>query len=117
LLQPDVVSFWIPALLAVLAALVGFEIVKFWVGGWNTPLAVAHAALQIAFSGPVIVLALTGSIINSAFAQEIGWPPLADGNGPVMLAIAAVALLVTAWEVVDGFRRARRPRLEATVTV
>lgn len=111
LLQPDVVSFWIPALLTVLAALVGFEIVKFWVGGWNTPLAVAHTVLQVAFAGPAIALALTGSIISPAFADEIGWPPLAEGNGPVMLAIAAGALLATVWEVVDGFRRARRPRL------
>ena len=117
LLQPDVVTFWSPALLAVLAALVGFEIVKFWMEGWNTPLAIAHAVLQVAFAGPVIALALTGSIINPAFANEIGWPPLAEGNGPVMLAIAGGALLATAWEIFDGFRRARRPRLEATVAM
>jgi hypothetical protein len=112
LLQPDVVNLWIPALIAILGALVAFEIVKLWTGGWTTTLAVVHTVLQTAFSGPVIVLALTGSIINPAFAEEIGWPPLAEATGPVMLALAAVALLVTAWEIVDGFRRARQPRLQ-----
>lgn len=47
-------------------------------------------------------------LINPAFADALGWPPLADGNGPVMLSIAAGTVLVTAWEIFDGFRRARR---------
>ena len=37
---------------------------------------------------PIIALALSGTLINPAFAAEIGWPPLAERNGPVMLVIA-----------------------------
>lgn len=107
LLQPDVWTFWMPALIAVLVVIIGFEIVKFFVGRWTLPLAIVYLVLEATFAIPVIVLALTGSLVNPAFAEEIGWPPLADGNGPVMLVLAASVLLITGWEVFDGFRRAR----------
>jgi hypothetical protein len=106
-LAPGLWTFWMPWIIAVLAILAGFAIVKFVVGRWTMPLAAAHAVLQAAFAIPVIFLALSGSLINPTFAEVIGWPPLADGNGPAMLAIAAGVLLVSGWEVVDGFRRAR----------
>jgi len=57
---------------------------------------------------PMIWLALHGTLINPAFAAEVGWPALAEGNGVVMLAIAALVVVVTAWEIFDAFRRARR---------
>jgi hypothetical protein len=107
-LAPDVWTFWMPWIIATLAILAGFAIVKHLVGRWTVPLAVAHAIFQAAFAIPVVFLALSGSLINPAFAAEIGWPALAEGNGPVMLVLAASVLLVTGWEVVDGFRRARR---------
>ena len=106
--QPRPVELLVPALIAILAALGGLQIVVFLVGRWTMPLAAANAVLQVAFTVPVVVLALTGSLINPAFADALGWPPLAEGRGPVMLALAAGALLVTAWEIYDAFRRARR---------
>lgn len=108
LLNPEIWGFWMPALVGVLVSIAGLQVVVFLVGRWTMPLASAHAVLQIAFSGPVVALALTGSLINPAFADALGWPPLAHGNGVVMLSIAAGTALVTAWEIVDGFRRARR---------
>ena len=114
LLNPDLWTFLVPALVAILAAIGGLQIVTFLVGRWTMPLAAANAVLQVAFSLPVIALALTGSLINVRFADALGWPPLAEGRGPVMLSLAVGALLVTAWEVYDGFRRARRADARAT---
>lgn len=117
LLTPSA-SSWLPILAAILVALIAFQLVLLRVGRWTTSLALVHAALQTGFAVPVIVLALTGSIISPAFADAIGWPPLADGRGGVMVTIAVGVLLVTAWEVIDGFRRARRvtaPPIAATV--
>jgi len=114
LFNPDLWSLLIPTLVAILAALAGLQIVVFLVGRWTMPLAAANGVLQVAFTLPVIVLALTGSLINPAFADALGWPPLADGRGPVMLGLAAGGLLVTAWEIYDGFRRARRADARAT---
>jgi len=108
LFNPAVWSFWMPVLIAVLVALPGLHVVVFLVGRWTTSIAIVHAGLQLAFTIPLAVLALTGSLINTEFADALGWPPLADGNGPVMLSLAAGVALVTAWEIFDGFRRARR---------
>ena len=114
LLDPDLWSYLVPALIALLAALGGLQIVVFLMGRWTMPLATANAALQVAFSLPVIALALTGSLINPAFADALGWPPLAEPRGPVMLSLAAGVVLVTAWEIYDGFRRARRAAARQT---
>jgi hypothetical protein len=116
LFNPDLWSLWLPILVALLAALAALQVVIFLVGRWTMRLAVAHAVIDVAFAVPFIALALTGSLINPAFAAEVGWPPLAEGTGPVMLSVGIGVLLVTAWEVFDGFRRARRQPLEAVTT-
>jgi hypothetical protein len=108
LLNPELWSILVPALVAILAVQGALQIVVFLVGRWTMPLASAHAVFQLAFSVPVIALALTGSLINPAFADALEWPPLADPRGPAMLGLAAGTVLVTAWEIFDGFRRARR---------
>ena len=64
--------------------------------------------LEVAFALPILVLALTGSIINPAFAAQVGARTLGHGNGPAMLALAIGTLLITAWEIVTTFLRARR---------
>lgn len=99
---------WMPVLLGVLVAIAALQIVVFLAGRWTAALASLNAVLQLAFSVPVIVLALTGSLVNPAFADAIRWPPLADGSGPAMLGLAAGVGLVTVWEIVEPFRRARR---------
>lgn len=114
LLNPDLWSLFVPTLVALLAAIGGLQIVVFLVGRWTMPLAAANAVLQVTFSLPVIVLALTGSLLNPDFADALGWPPLADARGPVMLAVAAGAFLVTAWDIYDGFKRARNADAGAT---
>ena len=114
LLNPELWSYLVPTLIAILASLGGLQLVVFMMGRWTMPLAAANALLQLAFTLPVVVLALNGSLINPAFADALGWPPLADGRGPVMLALAAGALLVTGWEIFDAFRRARRADARAT---
>lgn len=114
LLNPELWSYLVPALVAILAAQGALQILVFLVGRWTMPLAAANAVVQLAFSLPVIALALSGSLINPSFADALGWPPLADGRGPVMLGLAVGALLVTAWDVYDAFRRARRADARAT---
>jgi hypothetical protein len=98
----------IPVLIALLASIAGVQVVVYLVGRWTMPLAGAYAVLTVALAAPGISLALAGLIINPAFAAEIGWPPLAEGTGVVMLSIAAGIFLVSAYEIFDAFRRARR---------
>ncbi len=110
LLDPAISSFWIPILVAVVVLLIVLRIAIHRAGRWTMPLAVGHGMLEVAFAGPLIYLALTGMLINTEFADAVGWPPLAEADGPVMVWVAAGVLLVTAWEIFDGFRKARRPR-------
>lgn len=115
LLDPAMTTFWFPVLIAVLALLGVLQVLVYIVGRWTIPLAVGNAVLQLAFAVPVIVLALNGMLINPAFAAEIGWPALAESDGIVMLAVAVGTTLVSGWEIVDAFRRARRAQRRAIV--
>ncbi len=108
LFNPELWNLWMPALLVILAALAILQVVVFLVGRWTIPFAIGYTILELAFAIPVVILALSGSLINPAFAEAVGWPPLADGNGVVMISVAAGVAIVTAWEIIDAFRRARR---------
>ena len=108
LFHPALTDFWFPVLIGILVARAVYQVIVYMVGRWTTPLAIGFTVLEVAFALPIIALALTGTLINPAFAAEIGWPPLAEQDGPVMIVIAIGATLVTAWEIFDAFRRARR---------
>jgi hypothetical protein len=72
LFDPALTTLWFPAFIAILAALGVLQVVVYVVGPWTMPLAIGNAALQVACAVPVVVLALSGGIINPAFAAEIG---------------------------------------------
>ena len=108
LFNTDTWSQLLPVLVAILAAQLVLRVVVYLVGRWTLPLAIGYSVLDVAFTAPVIVLALSGSLINPAFADAIGWPPLADGRGVAMVSLAIGAGAVTAWDVITTFRRARR---------
>ncbi len=113
LFDPALTDFWFPVLIAILVALAVYQVIVYVVGRWTISLAIGFTVLEVAFAVPVMALALGGTLINPAFASEIGWPPLAERDGPVMLFLAAGVTLVTAWEIFDAFRRARRvPRAQ-----
>ena len=108
LFNPTLWDFWFPLLIGVLVLQVGFHVVKLMVGRWTIGLAIVNAVLLAAFAVPFAALAVTGELINPAFAAEVGWPPLAEGDGVAMLAVAAATILINGWEAVNGFRLARR---------
>jgi hypothetical protein len=107
LFDPSLWDFWFPALIAILALQAVFHVVKLMVGHWTIGLAIVNAVLVAAFAIPFVWLALTGALINPAFAAAT-WPPLADGDGIAMLAVAVSTILINGWEAVNGFRKARR---------
>lgn len=108
--DPVVTGFWLPVLIVVLGALAVLQVGVFLAGRWTMPLAVVYAVLELAFALPVVWLALNGTLVNHAFAAEVGYPELAVGDGVVMLAVAVFTSLVTAWEIASTFLRARGAR-------
>jgi len=107
LFNPALWDAWFPAIIAVFVLQIGFHVIKLAVGRWTIGLAVVNAILLAAIAIPFAWLALSGELINPAFAAAT-WPPLADGNGIAMIAVAVGSILVNGWEAADGFRRARR---------
>lgn len=112
-LNPDLPSWWVPFLVGALLVLAGISVVVFFVGRWTVPLAIACAVADLAFAIPLIAVSLAGFLVNPAFAEAIGWPPLADGNGVAMISLALTIGAVTTWEIVGAFRRALRARTPA----
>ena len=112
---PDLTLFWFPVLLAVLVGLAVLQFVVYIAGRWTMTLAGVFAALELAFAVQMIWLALTGRLLNPAFADHIGYPGLVEGDGVAMLSIAVGATLVTAWEIVSAFLRARGVRPLASI--
>lgn len=106
--EPSLSSFWVPFLFATLVALGIVHVFVYTVGHWTMGFAALHAVVEVAWAAPIVWLALQGSLINPAFAAHIGYPALSSGNSPVMLAIAIFSTVITAWEIFDAFRKARR---------
>jgi len=67
-----------------------------------------NTLVQLAFAIPLVVLAVGFGILNPRFGQSFGWLTFADGNGVVMLLIAAGTVIGTGWEIVRIALRARR---------
>jgi hypothetical protein len=108
LLAPGFTTVWLPILLVAVAIRGVVHVMAYATGRWTMWLAVYHALLHIAFGVLLLVLALSGWIVNPAFGEVIGWRGIADGQGPVMRVLAFGTVLATGWEIVRIFLRARR---------
>jgi len=75
--------------------------------GWGYAQATGNAVLGALFSVPIIVLAVSGSLLEPFFFRAIGWP---GGDGVVAWIIAVLIGLLSFTDIVDGFTRARRAK-------
>jgi len=105
LADPDLWSWYLPLVLTTLALELGHAL---WLhrSGWTWPAAWANLALSLAFAVPTIWLLLDGALVNPDLVAHLGWDP--DITQKSMNAIAAGVGLVSAWEILDGFRKAYR---------
>ncbi|MFI0794669.1 permease prefix domain 1-containing protein [Micromonospora rubida] len=108
LLDPALWRSWLPVLMAVLLAGVVFELVKYRVGRWTWPLVAVKAALDLAFSVPVVWLLVNDRLLNPDLIERFTW--LQDeGN---LQSITVIAIITTAvvlvWDLIDSGVKARR---------
>ena len=73
LLDPALWRSWLPVLMAVLLAGVVFELVKYRVGRWTWPLVAVKAALDLAFSVPVVWLLAEDRLLNPDLVERFAW--------------------------------------------
>ncbi len=109
LLDPALWSFWLPWFLALIVLEAGFA-VRLYLRDWSWAAAVVNLCLALAFAVPAVLLWSEGRLLNPAFLDAVGWDPAAatGGGWTVASIITAVVVLIAAWDVVDGFLKARR---------
>jgi len=106
--DPELLSFWLPYFIVILGLEIVFEIVKYRVGRWTWPLASFNLALNASFAIPAVYLLATDQVLNSEFFEILGWGTAPrSGSTSINLAIVAIAG-VAIWDVIDGFRKARK---------
>ncbi len=106
MLDPDLWSFWLPLILALLVVEMAFEVVKYRAGSWSRGLATANVVLRALFAAPIVYLAATDKLLNPAAVAEIqdGWPGFDPATANTVVIVAA--LLIWAWDSIDGWRKA-----------
>ncbi|MFI1196623.1 permease prefix domain 1-containing protein [Micromonospora sp. NPDC020750] len=108
LLDPALWRSWLPVLMAVLLAGVVFELVKYRVGRWTWPLVAVKAALDLAFSVPVVWLLADDRLLNPDLVERFVW--LQDeGNRQSITVIAIITtVVILVWDLIDSGVKARR---------
>lgn len=101
LLNPALWDFWLPALIAVLAASILLEVAKYRTGRMTLPLALVNTALNLAFIAIVAVVFSQGDVVNPAIALPAG----ADTG---LAVLPWLLVLIAVWDTVDGWRGLRR---------
>jgi len=111
-IDPALWSGWLPFLIAVLVASAGLEIAKRLAGHWTVPLAATNTVLELAFALPVVYLAATDRLLNPDLLAEFEQLE-AD---PINTVVILLAVLIAAWDTVDGWRKVRRPAAQGSAT-
>ncbi|MGW9268404.1 permease prefix domain 1-containing protein [Microbacterium sp. NPDC055599] len=121
ILDPGLWPWGIGVLFLLIVAETVFAIVVYRRRGWSTALAVVNTVLAVAFLAWTLTLLLTGDLVNPDFLAHIvaaggdgfaaGDAEAADEGG--IFRILAVLLgfgiaLGVGWDIVDGWRKARR---------
>ncbi|WP_313404312.1 hypothetical protein [Aeromicrobium sp.] len=103
--DPALWSWYLPLVLVVLALELGHAL---WLyrTGWTMATAWANVGLGLLFAVPTVALLLDDALLNPDLVAHLSWDPEVVTNA--MTGIAAAVVLVSAWEIFDGFRRARR---------
>ncbi|MEU4568805.1 permease prefix domain 1-containing protein [Micromonospora sp. NPDC023956] len=110
ILDPALWSFWLPYLIAVLVACIGFEIVKYRVGRWTWPLVAGKVLLDLAFAVPLVWLLLTDRLINPDLVERLRWLGEGDNLTTVATVVAVGTVLVILWDIVESVVKAYRSR-------
>jgi hypothetical protein len=107
LLDPDLWSFWLPALLVLMSAGVVLQLLAHARGRWTPLLAGLRIAGDVVFGVVGIALLLTHQVLNPAFFAELGQADWADPGSPLTQGIAWVVGVGVVVDIVDIARKSR----------
>jgi hypothetical protein len=111
ILNPDLWSFWFPYLIGVSVVQLVHAVYVYRRGRWTYPLAALDALLQLASGIPLIVLLVTGRLLNSEFFAQFGAATFMAPGGVGNLVTAASMIVIVLLASIDRFvKAARTPR-------
>ncbi|WP_342022098.1 permease prefix domain 1-containing protein [Arthrobacter citreus] len=105
-LQEQLWDFWLPYIIVLLALEAVFAVVLYVAGRWTYALAAVNAALALLFMVPVLWLLANGRVFDWSFLSNVGWGT--DTAAWIGGATAAAVLIISLWDIADGFRKAWR---------
>ncbi|GAA1942740.1 permease prefix domain 1-containing protein [Agromyces allii] len=107
LLAPDLWSFWLPYVFALIALEAAFAV---WIyrSDWNWANALVNVVLNAAFAIPAVWLFVEGRLVSAEFLAVI--EPHLDADAEWVLSVIFVAGVVAAcvWDSIDGIVKAAR---------
>lgn len=112
-LQEQLWDFWLPYIIVLLVLEAVFAVVLYVAGRWTYAFAAVNAALALLFMVPVLWLLANGRVFDWSFLSNVGWgTETAVWIGAVT---AAAVLIISLWDITDGFRKARKTARQAAV--
>lgn len=100
-------------LVAIAISRIWFDLLAYYVG-WGIPQACANAVLAVLFVVPVVVLLVSGQLLNPRFFSAIGWSYGASPVGGLTWVIVSAVAVLGLIDVVQGFVRGIRGARDVT---
>jgi hypothetical protein len=107
-INPELWSFWLPYFIGLAGLEIVFAVILHRTRRWTVPLALANAALAIAFAIPAVLLLRSEDVVNPAFAARLELTELFTLGGVVTIVLICVTVFVALADIVDGFAKALR---------
>lgn len=108
ILNPTLWPWWIAALLVLLAARAVLAIVVHVRREWTLPTALINAAFALIGAVPTLWLLARNELLNPVVIPALTELGAEDLFSVVPTIIGFAVVLITLWDIFDGFRRARR---------
>ncbi len=118
LLDQALWSFWIPAFIVLIAAMIGIEVWKFAVARWTLSLVIANLVANLIFAVFVVVLLRTQQVIDPRFSQAMEEMTGTDLPGNVTAMVITVLVIgISVWDSIDCVIKYLRGRRSASAAV
>lgn len=108
ILNPALSTLWIPILIVILLASITLELIKYRAGRWTIPLAAVNSLLSLSFAFSAIFIIASDQLLNSEFMAAITAGDLGTFIDLIPTMIAWVIVVVTAFDVTEGWWKALR---------
>lgn len=114
-LDPDLWSFWLPLLIAVLVVSMAFEVVKYRIGSFTWPVVAGTVVISLGWVVPFVYLAANDMLLGREFVAALDITPSTIDT--INLGIVVVGVAVEAGTVIDAIVKNRKAAQTPVVEV